>query len=154
MRKVNIFYITALSSLLLSSCIWHENHRVDIFFECNLFLQQDDITYNLKVEKIDEQAFINAKGFNVVKDEVAEEKSLENRYFLITFSSLDSEQKVTQYDFYNLQQVTKTKKQKISYKDDFFHFVIPTNYYLGSDYSFYSIKFNSSYISIGDMPQE
>ena len=154
MRKVNILYITALSSLLLSSCIWHENHRVDIFFECNLFLQQDDITYNLKVEKIDEQAFINAKGLNVVKDEVAEEKSLENRYFLITFSSLDSEQKVTQYDFYNLQQVTKTRKQKISYKDDFSHHITPCNYYLGSDYSFYVISFESIYVRIGDAPQE
>lgn len=153
MRKINCILLVTISSLLLSSCVWHENHRVDIFFECNLFLEQNDITYNLKIEKINEQAFLNAKGLNVVKDEVATERNLENKYYFISFRSVDSDQNETKYDFYNLQQVTKTKKEKISYKDDLNHYISPSNYYLGSNYAHYVISLDSTYILIGDIPE-
>lgn len=103
---------------LLSSCSWlfstnHRTNRIvagEYWGPCDC---KEGISTYLKIEEINQETFENAKGINVVKDEVG------GGYYSIIFAYTDASGAEKHYDYVNLKDAYNgATGTPISYRDE------------------------------------
>ena len=119
--RLKLFGFTSLFFLLLTSCT--TNLRTNEIVEGDFFgIDSNDESKKcvLKVNSISEKDFIDAKGKNVIKDEITLD------FYSINFYVSSEINDYVQYDFLNLKDAHNgAKDTPISYVDDHRYFITP-----------------------------